>query len=387
MKKILIVTPNVSPIPDVDGGATENLITILLEENEKYKKNKFYICSKYTNEALNKSHKFDCADFFYYKKRFQLNIYEILTRIFLIIKKILCYKNYTISNYHFWALNIAKKINPDYIIASGGIYENLELFKDIFGRKKVYAWIHRNQIKTKKLDKIFYKGICVSNHICRVWDSKSKHRSSILLRNCYDNNRFYLTKSNLSRQNLGIPEDLFLVAYCGRLIKEKGVRELIYSISKFKQNNIGLLLIGSSFYKDSKNTKYQNDLKKLSNKLKVKIYETGFIHGSILRNYLILCDLCVVPSVYQEPVALVPLEAMGVGLPVIITDVGGMKEYYDGKSLLKVTTKNLIQNLYNKIKFLRKNPKLLKKLKINGLKLAKKYQRKDFYFNFTNIFK
>ena len=50
-----------------------------------------------------------------------------------------------------------------------------------------------------------------------------------------------------------------------------------------------------------------------------------------------LCDLCVVPSVYQEPVALVPLEAMGVGLPVIITDVGGMKEYYDGKSLLKVS--------------------------------------------------
>jgi glycosyltransferase involved in cell wall biosynthesis len=387
MKKILIVSPNVSPIPDVDGGATENLTTILLEENEKYKKNKFYICSKYTNEALNESHKFNSTDFFYYKKRFQLNIYEFLTRIFLIIKKILCYKKYTISNYHFWALDIAKKINPDYIIASGGIYENLELFKDIFGRKKVYAWIHRNQIKTKKLDKIFYKGICVSNHICRVWDSKSKDKSSILLRNCYDNNRFYLTKSTLNRKNLGIPQDTFLVAYFGRLMKEKGVRELIYSISKFKQNNTGLLLIGSSFYKNSKNTKYQNDLKKLSNKLKVKLYETGFIHGSILRNYLMLCDVCVVPSVYQEPVALVPLEAMAVGLPVIITDVGGMKEYYDGKSLLKVSTKNLIQNLYNKIKFLRKNPKLLKKLKINGLKLAKKYQRKDFYFNFTNIFK
>ena len=205
--------------------------------------------------------------------------------------------------------------------------------------------------------------------------------------NCYNNNRFYLTKSDLSRQNLGIPQDLFLVAYCGRLVKEKGVKELIYSISKFKQKNIGLLLIGSSFFRNSKNTKYQNDLKKLSNKLKVKIYETGFIHSSILRNYLLLCDLCVVPSVYQEPGALVPLEAMGVGLPVIITDVGGIKEYYDGKSLIKVSTKNLIQNLYNKINFLRKNPKLLKKLKINGPKLAKKYQRKDFYFNFINIFK
>ena len=387
MKKILIVSPNVSPIPDVDGGATENLTTILLEENEKYKKNKFYICSKYTNEALNESHKFNSTDFFYYKKRSQLNICEFFTRIFLIIKKSLSYKKYTISNYHFWALDIAKKIKPDYIIASGGIYENLELFKDTFGKKKIYAWIHRNQIKTKKLDKIFYKGICVSNHICRVWDSKSKDRSSILLMNCYNNDRFYLTKSNLSRHNLGIPLDLFLVAYCGRLIKEKGVKELIYSISKFKQKNIGLLLIGSSFFRNSKNTKYQNDLKKLSNKLKVKIYETGFIHSSILRNYLLLCDLCVVPSVYQEPGALVPLEAMGVGLPVIITDVGGIKEYYDGKSLIKVSTKNLIQNLYNKINFLKKNPKSLKKLKINGLKLAKKYQRKDFYFNFINIFK
>ena len=162
MKKILFVTPNVSPIPDVDGGATENLITILLEENEKYRKNKFYICSKYTKEALIESHKFKSADFFYYKKKFQLNIYKFFIRIFLLIKKILFYKKYNISNYHFWALDVAKRINPDYIIVSGGIYENFELFKNTFGRRKIYAWIHRNQIKTKKLDKIFYKGICVA---------------------------------------------------------------------------------------------------------------------------------------------------------------------------------------------------------------------------------
>ncbi len=66
-----------------------------------------------------------------FKKKFQLNIYEFFTRIFLIIKKILFYKKYKISSYHFWALDIAKKINPDYIIAAGGIYENFELFKDI----------------------------------------------------------------------------------------------------------------------------------------------------------------------------------------------------------------------------------------------------------------
>jgi len=382
MKKILFITSNVQPVPDVKGGAIENLITILAEENENYKNFKLFVCSKYDSEALKESIKFKNTFFNYYKKNTNFNLLNLLSKFLLTLENIILFKKYKIPNYYFWTFKKAKKINPDYIIAAGGLYENFILHSKYFGKKKLYAWLHRNQKKTKKLSKIFNKALAISKHIANVWDKKN----SILIRNCYDDKRFFQKKSSINRTDLGIQKNIFLIAYCGRIIKEKGVKELILSTSKLNKKDVGILLIGSSFYRNSKISIYQKKLKRIASNLKINLYETGFIHGKFLKDYLSICNLCVVPSIYPEPQALVPLEAMAVGVPVIISDVGGMKEYYDKKSLLKVKTKNFVVNLKKKIFMVYNNPKLREKLQYNGLKYVKQFKRKDYYNKFKKIF-
>ena len=51
MKKIALVLPEVYPIPAVKGGAIEELVTILIEQNEIEKKAKFIVFSMENEEA------------------------------------------------------------------------------------------------------------------------------------------------------------------------------------------------------------------------------------------------------------------------------------------------------------------------------------------------
>ena len=58
-------------------------------------------------------------------------------------------------------------------------------------------------------------------------------------------------------------------------------------------------------------------------------------------NFLREMDIGVVPSTYAEPFALVPLEMMACGLPVVAYNIGGMKEaIVDGETGFFVENKN-----------------------------------------------
>lgn len=67
-------------------------------------------------------------------------------------------------------------------------------------------------------------------------------------------------------------------------------------------------------------------------------------------------DICVVPSIWEEPFGLVTLEAMASGIPVVASEIGGLKEIIiDGKTGLLFAPGNP-ESLKNKIRELLTNP-------------------------------
>ena len=90
--KIMLVPSNVLPIPSVKGGAVEQLITSLLNVNEKEQRVKFYVISVNDEEAK-KANNYVSSEFFYYDKE---------TSVFFDIN----YSNLIFLKYLFHALHV-----------------------------------------------------------------------------------------------------------------------------------------------------------------------------------------------------------------------------------------------------------------------------------------
>lgn len=123
------------------------------------------------------------------------------------------------------------------------------------------------------------------------------------------------------RKRLGILENDFVFIFVGRLVRDKGINELIKAFLKLQSNNkiTKLLLVGS----------FENDLDPLNSET-IKAIEgcntiitVGF--QSDVRSYFAISDVLVFPS-YREGFPNVVLQAGAMGLPCIVTNINGCNE-------------------------------------------------------------
>lgn len=127
-------------------------------------------------------------------------------------------------------------------------------------------------------------------------------------------------ESNIRLSN-GIPEDAFVFTFIGRIVKDKGVNELVYAFEKLCQlyENIHLLLVGS-------NEIIQNPI---DNRAFSLIRNNDRIHAvgaqEDVRPFLKASDVFVLPS-YREGFGMVLIEAGAMGLPCITTNISGCNE-------------------------------------------------------------
>lgn len=118
----------------------------------------------------------------------------------------------------------------------------------------------------------------------------------------------------------GYPKnDKFYVLYIGRIMKEKGLDELLYAIDKISNPNIQFELIG-----ELKEDKYLEKIKHLEEKHLMRYY--GQVEN--VQDYIQKCNVVVVPS-YHEGLNNAILEASACGRPVIATDIPGCREAID----------------------------------------------------------
>ena len=147
--------------------------------------------------------------------------------------------------------------------------------------------------------------------------------------------------------------------YTGRLVKEKGVEELIKAFNQTTNSKLKLLIIGSVGYgKNSKNS-FTKKIFELS-KNNHNIIFTGFVEFNSIQNYYKVADYGIVPSTWEEPFALTVIEHLASGHPVIITNSGAMPELVKKDTSIIVEKEDIINNLsitFNKLEKPLKNNK------------------------------
>lgn len=118
------------------------------------------------------------------------------------------------------------------------------------------------------------------------------------------------------RQKYGISENSVVVMYAGRLVKNKGVQDLIKSIKilRLRGHNIKGLIVGEGSYK--------KELELIVGENRENIIFTGHVDSEQLFNYYYASDIFVLPT-YDDPWGLVVNEAMACGLPVVVSEYAG----------------------------------------------------------------
>lgn len=366
MEKVCIVTSGFLPLPATKGGAVENLIENFIYSNEKNKKVDLEIFSVYDNSSKKESNKINNTKFNYIKINFLVRFFDLL--IFYFAKYFLRKKNS--HSYRF----ILQRLYFYYLVSlklKKGDYDKIVL-ENHFSQYLVLKW-NKNYIKYK--DKYYYhchndvssfygckdiientRGfICISEYIKDSLMNylKLDGNKFFVLKNMIDNKKIFKISSieelNKYKLDLGLDDKDNIILFVGRLVPEKGIKELLSAMFKV-DDTVKLIVVGNSIVGQKKCTSFELELKSMVEKLGNRVIFTGYVPYAELYKYYNLCDFTVLPSVWKEPAGLTIVESMIFGKPSITTRIGGIPEYTNDESAVLLDVDDLlIDNLANSI--------------------------------------
>ncbi len=147
-------------------------------------------------------------------------------------------------------------------------------------------------------------------------------------------------KVNGNRDKYKIKGDETVLVTVGRLVKRKGLEQLIKIFGQLKNKKLRLVIIGSGPQEQSlKQTAIDNGVAE-------KIIFTGFVKQQAKLELLDMADIYVSTS-QHEGFGLVFLEGMAAGLPVVCYDYGGQTDFLEnGKTgyLVKLNDTDSFKN-------------------------------------------
>lgn len=392
IEKLAIIAPGEFPIPAVKGGAIETLIDYIIEENEINKEYELHVYSILDEEALKKSKRFKNTKFRYFKVNKTLNI--INTFIIKVVRKLFKIELKTILMRKI--IKDLKISKFDKVIIEGNENQILQVRNSYNGN--LYFHLHHDAFNVFKGDseKVINacdKIITVSKYIKdRTLKVSDKVRIEVV-ENCTNtrifNKDLYIDQRSSLREKYNIKEDEIVIMFTGRIIPEKGIKELIEAFKIIcKDERVKLIIIGNAGFANEIKSSYDEEILKLSNEVSDKIIFTGFIHNGELPKLHAMVDIAIVPSIWEEPAGLVAIEALSSGLPLIVTNSGGLKEYVNEDSAIIVEkNEQLINNIAKGLKRLIEDEKLRENMAKEARKQGEKYNTKKYYTDFINLLK
>lgn len=221
------------------------------------------------------------------------------------------------------------------------------------------------------------KVICVSNGVRDVLINENIcNQSKAIVINFgsaagIDLNRFSTEKGEIHREHirreLGIGVNDFVYIYIGRIVKDKGINELVAAFMKLQSLSYSphLILVGG----------LDNNLDPILETYHENINNSNRIHAvgvqDDIRPFLLASDLFILPS-YREGFGMVLIEAGAMGLPCVTTNITGCNEIIiEGENGLVIPPKDE-DALKNAMLFLLENPNEVKRLASNARDLVEK---------------
>ncbi|NMA30804.1 MAG: glycosyltransferase family 4 protein [Candidatus Methanofastidiosa archaeon] len=171
-----------------------------------------------------------------------------------------------------------------------------------------------------------------------------------------------LEQQNLLRDELNISASDFVFVFVGRLVKDKGINELVTAFSRIKDKNVKLLLVGA----------LEEDLDPLLPKTldEINSNENIIYAGwqSDVRQFFAIADALVFPS-YREGFPNVVMQAGAMGLPSIVTDINGCNEIIIDKENGVIIPPKDEDKLYDAMHYFLDNHEDLERMANNSRKM------------------
>ena len=220
------------------------------------------------------------------------------------------------------------------------------------------------------------KIVVVSQFVKRMTLKKGVNEERV----CLIHNGIDLDEINKAPR-LDLEGDIKLL-FVGKIKQVKGIDLLLKAISTLDlstKEKIKLYIAGSG--------PYEKNYKSLARSLKVSKYVQFLGHLPLSKCFSLYksCDILILPSRLEGfPITL--LEALGSGIPIIATSVGGITEIVKNNRnglLVGLNTREITQ----KIKFLVDHPEVRKQFSKNNLMDAEKYSWQKIAQQYLNLYK
>lgn len=387
LKRICLIAPGLLPVPATQGGAIETLMTSIVNQNELYKELDLTVVTTFDDESKR------LAKSLHYTKFVLIPSTTVFERLKHRVKNVFIRRFFpsqrlSPSAFYDVALRNIRHESFDGVVFEGGPSSGITAFDDSFPGK---MWYHLHYTPT--FDKPFSSSasrvFAVSDFVGKAWCMNCTSQQKVItVHNGIDMSRFSrhvdAAERRRIRSSLGFTDDDFIDIFCGRIMREKGVLELLQAISEIDDQHVKLMIVGSADFGPSNRTPYVNAVVERVSHLGNRVAYIGYVPNDQLYRYLKSADIQVVPSMWEDAAPLVPVEAMAAGLPLIVTRSGGIEEYTSPECAVIVERDGqIVESLSRAIVSLQRNPDRCNKMSQAGLARAQLYGMRSMYQQFV----
>lgn len=245
---------------------------------------------------------------------------------------------------------------PNRIIFAHGV-----LFETLKGSKRDLVIL-----MDKIVAKLSHKTVCVSPSVAKVRIQNKIEKESRQYLLGYGTcggidtiQKFNPKNLNLKEQleiakSLGIKKDDFIVGFCGRLVKDKGISELVEGFRLFKENHkddprIKLMIIGKREIRDSISQQLNYTIENSKD-----IIHVEFVDNNEIFKYFALFSVMVLPS-YREGFGMVTIECGAMQVPAIVSKSTGCIDSIK-EGLTGIYCNITPHSIANQLEFMYSNP-------------------------------